>query len=114
MKPLAHAAIAALAVTLPTVAQGLVQIPKVFNGDWCPVAGKNDLYRRGKCRGGIHITTDGLSSSNRRCLAQRTEAGPKDFEVDFACKGKNNLGHGVWGVWIRKTEKGDLNMWTRE
>jgi len=45
-------------------------MPAAFHGDWCSVAGNDDLYRRGRCPKvvhGIHITADGYSDDMGNC-----------------------------------------------
>jgi len=59
-------------------------IPAAFHGDWCSVAGKDDLYRRGRCPKvvhSIHITADGYSDDMGNCqvtgLLEARQAGAR-------------------------------------
>ena len=67
-------------------------IPAAFHGDWCSIAGKDDLYRRGRCpKGvhGIHITADGYSDETGNCQVTGLLEARQAFLVDFDCRTKD-------------------------
>lgn len=116
-------ALALAMMTLPAVADISAAIPKefhgkipeVFHGDWCPIAGaKDELYRRGKCPQGIQLSAGGITTKDQHCLLANIEAGPKAFALDFACEDKRGREDGLWEVWMRENEQGQLNIWTRQ
>jgi hypothetical protein len=62
--------LALVVATAASPALAADQIPAAFHGDWCSIAGKDDLYRRGRCPKGvhsIHVTADGYSHEMGNC-----------------------------------------------
>jgi hypothetical protein len=106
-------AVADISAAIPEGFHG--EIPKGFHGDWCPIAGaKDELYRRGKCPKGIRLSAGGISTKDQNCVLTNIDVGPKAFEVDFACEDKRGRETGLWEVWMRENEQGQLNIWTRQ
>jgi hypothetical protein len=105
----ALAALVLTTVTLPAVAADNT-LPKVFHGDWCPIAGKDlQLYRRGKCSESIRIVADGYSTKTGHCRLTRASEGAKGLLAEFVCKDRRDRESQISDVWMRLDEKGQLN-----
>ena len=90
-------------------------IPAAFHGDWCSVAGNDDLYRRGRCpKGvhGIHITADGYSDETGNCQVTGLLEARQAFLVDFDCRAKGGDSEiKPISMWMRIDTHDQLNMW---
>jgi hypothetical protein len=105
-------AVADISAAIPKDFHG--KIPEGFRGDWCPIAGAKDLYRRGKCSNGIQLSANEITTKDQHCLLAYIETEPKAFALDFACEDKHRHETGLWEVWMKTNEQGQLNIWTRE
>ena len=90
-------------------------IPAAFHGDWCSVAGKDDLYRRGGCPNvihSIHITADGYSDETGNCQVTGLLEARQAFLVDFDCRTKDGDSEiKQISMWMRVDTRDRLNMW---
>ena len=89
-------------------------IPAAFHGDWCSIAGKDDLYRRGRCPKGvhsIHITADGYSDEMGNCQVTALLEARQAFLVDFDCRKGDDSEIEPISMWMRMDTRDRLNMW---
>ena len=90
-------------------------IPAAFHGDWCSIAGKDDLYRRGRCPKGvhsIHITADGYSHEIGNCQVTGLLEARQAFLVDFDCRAKGGDSEiEPISMWVRMGTRDQLNRW---
>ena len=89
------------------------RIPAAFHGDWCSIAGKDDLYRRGRCPNSIHITADGYSHEKMgNCQVADLLEARQAFLVDFDCRTKDGDSEiKQISMWMRMDTRDQLNMW---
>jgi len=91
------------------------RIPAAFHGDWCPIAGKDDLYRRGRCPNvvhGIHITADSYSHDMDNCQVTDLLEARQAFLVDFDCRKGDDSEIEPISMWMRMDTRNQLNMWS--
>ena len=90
-------------------------IPAAFHGDWCSVAEKDDLYRRGRCPKvvhSIHITADGYSDDMGNCQVTGLLEARQAFLVDFDCRKGDDSEIEPISMWMRMDTRNQLNMWS--
>jgi hypothetical protein len=92
-----------------------IAYPAAFRGDWCSIAGKDDLYRRGGCPKGVHsfhITADGYSNDTDNCQVTELLEARQAFSVDFDCRAKGGDSEiEPHSMWMRMDTRDQLNMW---
>ena len=91
------------------------RIPAAFHGDWCPISGKDDLYRRGRCPNvvhGIHITADSYSHDMDNCQVTDLLEARQAFLVDFDCRKGDDSEIEPISMWMRMDTRNQLNMWS--
>ena len=112
MRRLLHALVVAAAASPALSAD---RIPAAFHGDWCPIAGKDDQYRHGRCTKGahsIHITADGYSDETGNCQVTDLLEARQAFLVDFECRAKDGDSEiKPISMWMRIDTHDQLNMW---
>src|SRR5215813_9304969 len=89
-------------------------IPAAFHGDWCSIAGKDDLYRRGRCPKvvhSIHITADGYSHDMGDCQVTGLLEARQAFLVDFDCRARGDSKIQPISMWMRMDTRDQLNTW---
>jgi hypothetical protein len=107
--------VALVVATAPSPALAADRIPAAFHGDWCSIAGKDDLYRRGRCPKGvhsIHVTAEGYSNEMGSCQVTDVLEARQAFLVDFDCPatGGDSEIQSI-SMWMRMETRGQLNMW---
>jgi hypothetical protein len=107
--------LALVVATAASPALAADQIPAAFHGDWCSIAGKDDLYRRGRCPKGvhsIHITADSYSHEMGNCQVTGLLEARQAFLVDFDCRAKGSDSEiQPISMWMRLDTRDQLNMW---
>ena len=91
------------------------RIPAAFHGDWCPIAGKDDLYRRGRCPNvvhTIHITADSYSHDMDNCQVTGLLEARQALLVDFDCRKGGDSEIEPISMWMRMDTRNQLNMWS--
>ena len=105
-------ALVVAAAASPAVAAD--SIPAAFHGDWCSIAGKDDLYRRGRCPKGVHSIhiTAGYSDETGNCQVTGLLEAWQAFLVDIDCSTKDGDSEiKQISMWMRVDTRDRLNMW---